>query len=58
MPPQVAVWLTSALFYRQQVSLRFGANINQGPAIVADTAQPFQPMSAALLGGAVATSVW
>ena len=47
-PSQVAVWLTmpdrSALFYRQKVSLRFGATTNQDPTIVVDTTQTYQTM--------------
>jgi len=48
VPSQVAVWLTmpdkSALFYRQKVSLQFGANTNQDPTIVVDTTQTYQTM--------------
>ncbi|TDN36018.1 glucosylceramidase [Hymenobacter sp. UV11] len=57
-PSQVAVWLTmpdkSALFYRQKVSLQFGANTNQDPIIAVDTTQTFQTMDGfgyALTGG-------
>jgi glucosylceramidase len=57
-PSQVAVWLTmpdkSALFYRQKVSLQFGANTNSNPTIVVDTTQTYQTMDGfgyALTGG-------
>ena len=57
-PSQVAVWLTmpdkSALFYRQKVSLQFGANTNQDPIIAVDTTQTYQTMDGfgyALTGG-------
>ena len=47
-PSQVAVWLTmpdkSALFYRQKVSLQFGANTNSNPIIAVDTTQTYQTM--------------
>jgi len=47
-PSQVAVWLTmpdkSALFYRQKVSLQFGANTNSDPIIAVDTTQTYQTM--------------
>jgi glucosylceramidase len=48
VPSQVAVWLTmpdkSALFYRQKISLVFGANTNTNPTIVVDTTQTYQTM--------------